>query len=369
MKRVLEVFGEPVFYGGQETFVMDFIRHMDRTGLAFDMLTPYFCENEQFRKEFESWGGKIIEFEFDFEPGKSRSNIKQPLNKLLAKNKYDVVHVHSGSISVLAIVAACAKKNKVSKVIVHSHCGVEKKTIKNLIMRCVGHVWMKGHVDQFCACSVVAGEAKFLPHIVKNKMLVMDNGVDLKKYGFNPEVRAAMRAKLNISDDTVVLGHIGRFSYQKNHDLLIDIFQKYLELNSNSILLMLGDGELRKEIQKKLENNSLKDKVIMTGNVDNVNEYLQAFDIFVLPSRYEGLPIVGVEAQAAGLPSIVSTNVSDELKMIESFSYLPTDQGTEIWAKKIDEFSHLVRKDEAENIRKSGYDINITAERIRNMYL
>lgn len=369
MINILEVFGEPIFYGGQESFVMDFLRHMDKTDLHIDLLTPYFCDNHQFMQEVGSWGGKIVTFGLKFSPGQSRFNIVEGLDVYLKTNKYDIVHVHSGSISVLALVAECAKKNNVCKVIVHSHCGIEKKTPKNFLMRQYGNYKMKNNVDIYCACSKVAGKAKFTDAIVKGRLKIVNNGIDLGKYRFNPEIRERIRKALGIGSSTYVIGHAGRFSYQKNHKFLVEIFKTYSEANDNTVLILLGDGELKYDVVKQIEALKLKEKVFMPGNVNNVYEYLQAFDIFLLPSRYEGLPMVGVEAQAAGLPTIVSANVSDELAMIETFKFLPINRGADVWVEQIKKFVGLERRDQSENILTHGYDINATAVKIREMYI
>lgn len=367
--RVLEVFGEPIYYGGQETFVMNVLRSMDKTGMSIDLLTPYSSSNEKIEKQIEQWGGKVFALGLDFTPGKSRANIVKPLNDFLRSNRYDVVHVHSGSISVLALAARCAKRNGVKKVLVHSHCGIEKVNIKNFIMRQYGNLIMRGNVDVYCACSKVAGEAKFVKKIVDNRLRIIKNGVDLEKYKYNADVRKAMREKLGLSEDTFVVGHIGRFSYQKNHEFLLSVFKDYVKEDSKAVLLLVGDGDLKGQVAERVKELKLSEKVLMTGNVDNVNDYLQVFDVFLLPSRFEGLPIVGVEAQASGLPVIVSDKVSDELKAVESFAYLPIDQGTGCWIKKINEFKGCLRADTSEMIKKNGYDIRDTAMEIRNLYL
>lgn len=366
--KVLEVFGEPIVYGGQESFVIDFLQHMNRNNVEVNILTPYYCKNTVVENKIFLWGGKIIEFGLKFEPGKSRANLVNPLKKYLLSEQYDVVHVHSGSISVLALVAFVSKKCRVRKVIVHSHCAVEHVTLKTHVMKALGYILMKNSVDVYCACSRVAGESKYINKVVNNKLHIINNGVDLEKYKIDEINRMKIRRELKISDSTYVIGHIGRFSYQKNHEFLIDIFKSYHEKNSDSVLILLGDGESKEQIKEKINDLNLDKNVYFMGNVDNVSEFLQAFDVFVLPSRYEGLPIVGVEAQASGLPCIVSNQVSDELKMTDNFSFLPINEGVDIWIDAITKYKNYVKVDCQEKIRNKGYDIKMTANKMRKIY-
>ena len=193
--KVLEVFGEPISNGGQESFVINLIDHMDLKGMTVDLLTPYYCDNKYYEDKVEQWGGKIVTFGLEFQPGQSRFNINKHIDNYFKDNPYDVVHIHSGSISVLAIIAYFAKKNGVKKVITHSHCAVENINLKNKILRTIAGIFMKSCVDVYCACSKVAGESKYTPFIVENKMMVLKNGVDLPKFKYNEKIRKEIRNK------------------------------------------------------------------------------------------------------------------------------------------------------------------------------
>lgn len=367
--KVLEVFGEPISNGGQESFVINLIEHMDLEGLTIDLLTPYYCDNDFYEQKVTQWGGKIISFGLDFQPGQSRFNINKYIDKYLQENTYDVLHVHSGSISVLAIMAYYAKKNGVKKVITHSHCAVEHINLKNKILRVIAGIFMKPCVDVYCACSKVAGEAKYMPGIVNDKMIVLNNGVDFSRFEYNESIRDRIREKHNIKKDAFVLGHVGRFSYQKNHEYLIQIFKDVLKREKNAVLMLIGSGELEEEIQQLIKEFNLTDSVILCGNVNNVNEYMQAMDVFVLPSRFEGLPIVGVEAQAAGLPVVVSENVSDELDMGKNVAFLPLSEDVKMWVDKILELKGDRYLENTQLLREHGYDVYQTASIVRDMYI
>ena len=228
---------------------------------------------------------------------------------------------------------------------------------------------MKSCVDEYCACSKIAGESKYTPHIVKNKMIVLNNGVDLSKFQYNTSIRENIRQKYHISKDTFVVGHVGRFSYQKNHEYLINIFKELLNQEKNAILMLVGSGELESEIKIQVDELGLKNYVLYCGNVNNVNDYMQAMDIFVLPSRYEGLPIVGVEAQAAGLPIVVSEYVSKELDMGKNVTFLPLAEDVKIWVDKLLELKNDRYLENTQLLKEHGYDVYQTAEIVRNMYM
>lgn len=366
--KVLEVFGEPISNGGQESFVVNLIEHMDLTDMQVDLLTPYYCDNEFYEEKVKSWGGKIITFGLEFNPGQSRFNINKPFSEFLKNNKYDVVHVHSGSISILAIIAFYAKKSGVKKVITHSHCAVERINMKNKILRFLASGFMNSSVDVYCACSKIAGESKYQPHIVENNMIVLKNGVDLTRFAYNQETRDAIREKYGISENACVIGHVGRFSYQKNHEYLIRIFNEYLKKDKTAVLMLIGSGELDTEIRQQVKDLELENSVVYCGNVNNVNDYMQAMDLFVLPSRFEGLPIVGVEAQAAGLPVIVSENVSRELDMGKDVTFLPLDQDVSIWVEQILKLKGNRYAENAKLLTDCGYNVYTTAEIVRDIY-
>ena len=176
-----------------------------------------------------------------------------------------------------------------------------------------------------------------------------------------------MREKLGINKDTYVIGHVGRFSYQKNHEYLIELFGQLKQRHSNSALLLIGSGENLERIKELVVSKGLDDSVNFVGNVNNVCDYMQVMDIFVLPSRFEGLPIVGVEAQANGLPLLVSTNVSSELALSEAVEFISL-KDREKWVQRL--ISHLDsrRIETAESLTRNGYNIEVTVQELKRIY-
>lgn len=369
MLKVLEAFGEPISHGGQESFVMNLINNMNLEGIHIDLLTPYYCDNTTYKRRISSIGGDIFTFGLDFKPGNSRFNICKYLDVFFRDHSYDVVHVHSGSISILGLFSYYAKKNGVKKVIVHSHCSVERITIKNKILRTIFSTVMKNNVDAYFACSKLAAEAKFTDSIVNNSVRIIKNGVNVHKFCYDEIKRELLRSELGYKENDFVIGNVGRFSYQKNHDFLIDIFSSVIEKENQARLLLVGDGELKKDIQLKVQNLGIEDRVIFTGNVDNVNDYMQAMDCFILTSRFEGLPIVGVEAQAMGLPCVFSDSITHELNITDLANFVSLDEKIDKWRDIILSYKTNIRKNMSSVITEQGYNVAEQADNMRRIYL
>lgn len=367
MKKVLEVFGEPISNGGQESFVFNILQHMDLKDMHVDVLTPYYCENNYYRKIVEDKGGNIITLNLPFFAGANRFNVIKPLDKYLRDNPYDIIHVHSGSISILTEVTFIAHKHHIEKIIVHSHCAGEKKTFKYRMIKLISTPILNNYPTQQIACSQAAGKWKFSKKVVENELVILKNGVELQKFAFNPEVRDKMRKKLRIDKDTYVVGHVGRFCYQKNHEYLIDVFEQLKKRHHNSVLLLIGSGENLEFIKELVSVKRLEESVYFVNNVNNVNEYMQAMDVFVLPSRFEGLPIVGVEAQASGLPVLVSTNVSSELALSESVEFISLGN-KEKWTQRLVTHINSKRIKTAEDLTQNGYNIEVTVKELQKIY-
>lgn len=367
MKKILEVFGEPILSGGQESFVFNVLDHMDLTNMAVDILTPYYCKNEYYQNIIANKKGKIITLDLPFMQGANRFNIIKPLDKFLKENKYDIIHIHSGSISVLAEVAMVACKHHINKIIVHSHCAAERKSLKYRIIKFISLPILNHCPTDYLACSKVAGECKYSKKIVREKLVILKNGVDLKKFEFNEIVRKQMRKELGIANDTYVVGHVGRFSYQKNHEYLVEVFEKLKQKHKNSLLILIGNGENFKLIKELVKARSLTDSVCFIGNVNNVQDYMQVMDVFVLPSRFEGLPIVGVEAQANGLPTMVSTSVSDELELSDAIDFISLEN-QKMWIQKLLSYIGTKRFNTFESLTKNGYNIESTVSKLKKIY-
>ena len=197
---------------------------------------------------------------------------------------------------------------------------------------------------------------------------IVNNGIDTEKFVFDKQVRDKIRTGLKIENKFVV-GHIGRFSYQKNHEFLIDIFNEVYKKNSNAVLLLLGCGELEKQIREKVHILGLDKAVIFNGTVSNANEFYQAMDCFVLPSHFEGLGIVAVESQASGLKTLCSDVVPKEAQITNLLEFMSLSDTAEAWAEKVLSYDNRYgRRDMSDEIKKSGFDIKYSAKQLEGLY-
>ena len=363
--KVLEAFGEPIADGGQEAFVFIMMDKMDMTGLKIDCLTAYDCRSEKYRSLVERLGGSVYALNLPFAPGKSRGNIRKPFREFLKEHHFDVVHIHSGSISVLAVMAEEAGKAGVKKVIVHSHVNGENDNLKHKFLRFLASIPMSRYVNIYCACSQKAADWKFEPRYAK-KTHIIKNGIDTERFSYNPVKRTEMRKELGYKDKFVI-GHVGRFNYQKNHEFLIDVFDAVSQRDSSSRLLLVGAGEEMDKIRNLVKKKHQEECVTLTGSVTNVQDYLQAMDVFVLPSRFEGLGIAAIEAQCSGLP-VIASDVVPRDATVADMKFLPLSASADQWADLILSYKNKERKDNGQKTKAAGFDAVHTAEIVRRMY-
>lgn len=369
MKRVLEVFGEPISRGGQESYVMTALQHIDLSGLHVDLFTPYYCDNQEYINFIETNNGKVTVGNIPFVVGGTRREVIPVFEVYLRNNKYDIVHIHSGSISILAYYARVASKNNVKKVIVHSHSSGQKESIKHFLMKKYASRLFKKYATDFCACSKEAAEWKF-PKSVLNRVRILNNGVDLEKFKYDSTIRESVRKSLGIGDDILVLGHVGRFTYEKNQIFLLTVLKEYIEKfpNRNVSLILVGDGSELVNVKQKADDLKLVDHIKFIGAVDNPSEYLQAMDIFLFPSLYEGLGIVGMEAQASGLPVIASIKIPKSMKVCKNVFFLDLTSASS-WIAAISKSENEDRTNNFKCIKDRGYDINDSSKSVLDLYI
>lgn len=197
---------------------------------------------------------------------------------------------------------------------------------------------------------------------------VLNNAIDAKAYRYNPQVRAEQRRKYGIAEGELLLGHVGRFNYPKNHGFLIDVFEA-VQKRTAARLMLVGDGSFRKEIEEKVGRLGLTDKVIFTGVRDDVADLLQAMDVFVFPSIYEGLPVTVIEAQASGLPCLISTQVPAECMITDLARRAPLGDSSEKWADQILDIMQMVRRDTSQEIANAGFDVIKNAGKLEKYYI
>lgn len=367
--KVLEFFCEPLNYGGQEAFIINVYKKVKNEKVKYTFFTPFECQNEKLKKMVQDRKDDIIYLNYKFETKLRKLNLIKAAKEILKNSTYDVVHIHSGSIFSLYFVAKIAKKSGIKKVIIHSH-STGDNTFKYKIIKRFTNNKMQKYVDVFLSCSEKAAEWKFPKEVVAQKKFnIIKNGVDIETFKFNNEARKLIRKQYNIENKNVVI-NIGRFSKEKNHIFLLEIFKKIKNINKNAYLILIGGaGPLKNEIQKKIEEYHLKNDVLILENIGNVSDYLNASDVFVLPSFYEGFPVVSIEAQSAGLPVICSDTITKEISITPNCYFLNLNDGVDIWVKKIIKEFTSKRIDYENEIRGNGFDIADTAKILENIYL
>ena len=310
--------------GGVEAVVMNYYRHIDRTKIQFDFLCDEDSTNIPY-EEIEQLGGRVILIP----PYQKVFKYQKELIRIFKENNYKIVHSHINTLSVFPLRAA--KKAGVKVRIAHSHSTTNKKEWKKNLLKQVLRPFSKVYATDYMCCSELAGRWLFGDKAYDSKKVyLLNNAIDLDKFKYNESLRKKKRKELGISDDTLVIGHIGRFKAQKNHTFLIDIFNELHKKNPNSLLLLVGQGPLKEEIENKVKELQLNDSVRFLGQRNDVNELYQAFDVFCLPSLYEGLPVVGVEAQASGLLCIFSDDMTKETKVLDTTEFLSLNQSVEM---------------------------------------
>lgn len=362
--RVLQVLDFINHNSGVSAVVMNYYAHLTRERVSCDFLLYESAEHD-LEEQIRANGSKI--YLMGQPSGSNLAECEKRVEKFFAEHarEYDVVHVHIPNAAF--IVLRMAKKYGVPVRILHSHNargadGTLKK-IRNFVL----NKWGISYANYYMACSQKAGVYLFGKRKVKQgKVVVLNNAIELEKYQYNSENREKLRGELGVGDE-LILGHVGRFSEQKNHSGLIEIFAKLQERGVPGKLLLLGDGSLRPQIEQLAREKGVFENVIFQGIVSNVEEYMSVMDVFLLPSLYEGLPVVCVEAQAAGLPCIVSANVTQEIALTDRVEFIENEMISQ-WCDEIEQLASQL-PDRSQCMPMEAYDIRKQARRLEEIYL
>ncbi len=367
-KRRICCFCEKWESGGIESFLHNVIMEMDMSRLEIDIVAAQICESV-FTASLKEKGVGFYELSGSQRKlGRNHKMFKQ----LLKERHYDVVHLNIFQ-GLSLYYAYLAKKAEVAVRIAHSHNTAlrqsKTKWLKLLLHNAGKSLWTENATD-FWACSRVAAEFMFPQSVLENKKYeFIPNGIDVEKFRFNNKVRNQIRKDLDI-EGKLVIGNVGRLCYQKNQEYLLEVFAKLQTQGPDSVLLLVGEGELKAELQQQAEKLGVADKVIFYGVTDKVEQLLWAMDVFAFPSRFEGLGIVVVEAQAAGLPVVCSDNVPGEALVTDLLQKVKVRSGVDNWAESI--LNCQVNADRLsanEQVQKSGFAVVDVAKRIEKTYL
>lgn len=279
---------------------------------------------------------------------------------------YDIIHLHSVNIAFMCFPAA--KKYGVKNLISHSHATVYSEKRLNALRNRLLCINLLKQATSYCACSKAAARFLYGDRLL-DKVHIFNNAIECKKFRYDEEVRFNFRKVLGLNDK-LVMGHVGRFCEQKNQLFLVDVFKSCIEENPNCILLLVGDGPQRQKLSEKIDSLGLSDKVLLLGQRNDVPRLLQCMDVFVLPSIFEGLPVIGIEAQAAGLPMVVSDAVTEELSIC-NVQFLNLKASKDVWASTILRQGNLKidRSKCWKEVYMNGYDICKEAQRLEEFYL
>lgn len=367
--KVLQV--APLGAGGVTSLILNIAEKIDNEKVQFDYLTFY--DRKEFNEDrAKALGGKKYVVPID--------HYKNPLIRSLFKFFYAIKVIHSSEADIIHIngskpydvlVGVSAKLAGVNTVFFHSHNssmdnenGI-KKIIMDLFKKLIPII-----SDYNLACSDLAAQFMFPSQILKEKKFtVIKNAIDVEKYRFSEEVRSEYRKKLNV-ENNLVIGHIGRFMPQKNHKFLIDIFSEIYKKRSDAILILIGNGELFDNIKQYVEKKQLSKVVRFYGTTNEVPQILQAMDCFLFPSFFEGLPVVGVEVQASGLPFVLTDTITKEVNFSDSVNYLSLEDEPEKWADCVIKCSELKRNrsEYPEIVKKAGFDISEETKKLTSLY-
>ena len=368
MKRVLEVNVDDVGMGGVYSLVRNVIIHTP--DIQFDLACIIPFENQSHVDELKSYGCNVYCVGDGAKIWNRWSTYYKNTKRLLEEHKYDCVHIHSDVAYLLYYFSKAAKDAGVKKIIIHSHAaGIDgnHRQLKLALHKAYRNR-LKSTANVFLSCSDLASEWMF-PNIEKENVTIIKNGIDLKSFQYNSEKRKTERERLGLTDIFVV-GNVGRFAYQKNHKFIIDSFNLVHKKIEHSKLLLIGEGELFSQYKRYCEELGIIDDVIFYGTSSHVEDLLQAMDVFVLPSFFEGLPIVGIEAQAASLPTIMSDKITGMAVVNEDTIRLPITLGSEkLWADTIEKYLEYEREESQQLLIKKKFDINDTINDLQMIYL
>lgn len=356
-KRILQL-GLSENLGGIETYLLKITEHLDKTKYSFDFLV--FNESEPcFKKELERFGCGFHSIT------SRRSNyfkyIKE-LGSVICNGNYDIIHCNFNSLSNFEPALIGLKYKK--KVIVHSHNASIISSIKSRILNILGYIVMYNMPIERVAVSDLAGKWMFGK---KKEFTVLNNGIDVEKFQYNEQWRNEIRKEFNIDDNELIF-HAGAFRPQKNHKKLIEIFKLYHEMHPDAILMLAGEGELKKDIENTVNNCGLSENVIFTGLRNDVPKLMSAADKFILPSFYEGFPNVLIEAETSGLYCVVSDSITKQAMLGELCQSVSLDSSDKEWTRILSKTNQIERSNSAKIIKSANLDIDSEMRRLYKIY-
>lgn len=342
--------------GGIETMLMNYYRNIDRTKIQFDFL-EHRTEISDYDEEIQLLGGKI----YRVSPLNPFSiKYRNELKKFFQSHDYKIVHSHLDCMSYIPLIYA--KKAGIKVLIAHAHSTSQDKNLK-FILKLLYKKKIKNVATQLFACGNDAGKWMF----ETNHFKVLRNAINTKDFVYNPLSSEKIKTQLGLTGKFVI-GHVGRFTEAKNHNFIIEIMKEMIKINPNAHLVLVGTGKLQPIIKEKVDKYGLNNYVTFLGKCSNVNQIMQAFDIFLFPSRYEGLGIAAIEAQASGLKCFISNKVPSECIVTNNVTILSLDKTAQNWAEILNESVRFQRIDTSCQVKDSDFDIEKNAKWLEEFY-
>lgn len=356
--------------GGIETFIMNLYRHIDKSKVQFDFLEAHDMEPFRYEEEINEMGGHVYRILYS-----ERENYKKSKTCLVdfLKEHPEIQGIHVHANFPYGTLLKYAKEANLPIRFLHSHNSSDNDSVNVRGLRKIKYAirsiragrQIKKYPTHYLACSDRAAEYMF----PDENYIWIKNGVDLNRFDFNPQVREEVRKDNHINNDTKVIGFVGHLRTQKNPMRMLEIFNVYHKKNCDSVLWIIGIGELEEDMRNYVSNNSLDACVKFLGQRTDVERLYQAFDGFLLPSIFEGLPVVLVEAQAAGLPCFVSDVQTRQVQLTNEAKYISLDESNEQWAEVMEStLKNYVRKSNYKLLREAEFDIEDTARNIEALY-
>lgn len=352
--------------GGLTSYICQNYRYIDKSKIQFDFIT--YDDTLDFQKEFENMGACFYKLP-------RASNILKYyfiMKKIQSVNHYEIVHYNMSYANIVPLLIA--KLVGIKRVIIHSHSTQidSKSNVIRKLKECFHSVFKNALpiiADDYFACSTEAAEWMFPKSIIDNhKYNICHNAINTKRFAFDEAIRKKVRDELSINEETLVIGHVGRFTYQKNHEFILDVYSEVLKKRNNVILMLVGSGELEEEVKEKARVLGLNN-ILYMGQRNDVNELMQAMDIFLLPSRFEGLCLVGIEAQCCGLPCLFSDAITKEVGITHLAHFLSMGTTAEWVNEIIYKYNPIQRVDMSKATKEAGYDISNEIKKVEVTYL
>lgn len=369
MVRILHVVHALTRGGGLSNFIMNYYRKMDHTKVQFDFI--YFKEvPNDFKDEITSLGGRYYKWT---EPGMNFKYIKEA-NEFFDQHRGEYIAIHCHALFALPLFGGIAKKHGINHVIAHSHnVGYGENGLVRKVRNFIFVRMCRTLGTEKLACSVNAAKFMFGDKAYKNgEVIIVENAVDCEKYFFEESTRDNIRKELNLSNKYVI-GHVGGFAKQKNHEFLVELFYEFQKNHENSVLLLVGgdgiaSGSTMQTIKEKISNLGISEKVIFTGIRSDVNSVMMGMDLFVFPSIFEGFGLVLVEAQASGLMCLASECIPHDAKCTDNVMFLPLED-KKAWLDSMDLIYNMENKRTIDHGQFDCYNINYNAKRLEQFYL